>query len=146
MPLLFLHLCVFSSHCVRAWGLRIPRCTFTNANSMTANSAGVDDNARADFAKGIEIGCKRGCLLASRHEPWRSHSLEFATSDGSGRGCLLITGKHYPSSPSRAFRSRFRPAMQRDSPSHSQRGTMQKFGCDDVIFFPPSSAFAFDMF
>lgn len=77
---------------------------------------------QGDFAKGIEVGCKRGRLLASRRAGTnRSRSLELTTSDGSGRGCLLITGKHYPSSPSRAFRSRSRPAMRRGSPSCSRR-------------------------
>lgn len=110
--LLLLHLRVFSS-CARARvtnvrGSRIPRrCTSTNANSMTANSAGcADGNARAGrFYERHRNRMQTRTLVSEPVAPARTVPTpsSLPPSDGSGRGCLLITGKHYPSSPFRGF-------------------------------------------
>lgn len=93
----YLHMCIFRP-CTRTktWESHIPRrCTSTNANSMTANFAGADGNARVqgNFAKGIEIGCKRGRLLASTN---RSHTPASSPRAGEDVYSLQVNTIHHP--------------------------------------------------
>jgi len=72
---------------------------------------GEEGQVHGDFTEGIEMGCKRGRLLANRATS-TNHPLPSDIRHGGVQGCLLITGKHDPSSPSDAFKPRSRPATR----------------------------------
>jgi len=119
---------------------------------MTVEALSIGGNVGGggggDFTKGIEMGCKRGRLLASRAVPPAQTILSLptlATSDGGVQGCLLITGKHDPSSPSDAFKPRPRPATRRGAPSRSYtteklRYAIRHISCSFISPLPLAAA------